>query len=273
MPTPLWIVDAAMEERMAERSCGRAALSHAALAAGHRVALARWIEGTLVWEAGTAPDVGPAIVHGSFPFVDAANRLGFGMDLLAFDDARFTATDQRRWLGTKLLNADAEDTVLAAVPLVVHGDVFLRPVDARLPNHTKAFPGQVLKTGQAFDFVRALLVKGVPSDLPVSTAPLKDIHAEARHLIVGGRVVASSIYRFQGALHVRIDSYPAQRALARAVARKANQPAFAYTCDTAVVDGPGGRTVKVVELNFFSSSGLYGMDRDAIVAAFGRALA
>lgn len=272
MDAPLWILDAPMHTRMAERRCGRPSLAAAAEAAGHRVALATWADDRLTWDAGAPPPPGPAIVHGSFPFVAAVRAAGYSEPFATGEDTRFDMDAQQAWLGPRMLNAATQTRTLADLVAgpVPHEPVFLRPLLSRTDHHTKAFPGKPLPVADWTAFLDGLVAQGLPLDTDIVQAPLQPIHAEARHLIVAGRLVSSSLYRFQGALHVRIDSYPEQRALARAVARKANQPALAYMCDTAVVgDGTATpRVVKVVEMNPFSSSGLYGLDTDAVAAAF-----
>lgn len=270
MDTPLWIVDAATEERMAAQSCGRPRLSEAARAAGHRVAIASLSDGRLSWE-GTPPPQGPAILHGSFGFVAAVRDAGWREPFPINETTRFDVTQQKAWLRKRLLNAGGATRTLADLldEPTPTSPVFLRPSAYRTDDHVKAFPGKPLFPMEWAPFLDSLVAKGLPLDTAIVQAPFQTLHAEARHLIVGGRLVSSSIYRFQNRLQVLVDSYPEQRAVARAVARKAHQPAFAYVCDTAVVgDGAAPRQVKVVEMNAFASSGLYGLDTRRIAKAF-----
>ena len=102
--------------------------------------------------------------------------------------------------------------------------------------------------------------------LPIVVAPVTVVHDEWRFVVVRGVVVASSGYvaagrRASGA------SIPAEAtALAEAIAAELPPPDLAYVLDIGRTDAE----LRLVELNPFSGSDLYGGDRDALVAAMAR---
>lgn len=97
----------------------------------------------------------------------------------------------------------------------------------------------------------------------IIVAPVKDIKAEFRYVIVNGKVITGSEYRWDNTLDVRVDTLPECDDMAWKVAKHEWQPDYAYVCDIAMTEsGP-----KIIELNAFSSSGLYACDTNKIVKA------
>lgn len=89
-------------------------------------------------------------------------------------------------------------------------------------------------------------------------------------------MIAGSEYRWDNILDVRRDTHPICDALAKKIAEADWQADSVYVCDVALIDDfiaadwggpPAGLTAKVVELNAFSSSGLYACDTYKIVEA------
>lgn len=112
-------------------------------------------------------------------------------------------------------------------------------------------------------------------------AKRKDILREYRFVIVNREVITGSSYEwfdstsedselFQKA-HAEEPSeqwYGRAMELARRVAREEFQPDVAYTCDVARITGDD--PYRVVELNSFSSAGMYDCDLDKVVLAVSR---
>lgn len=92
----------------------------------------------------------------------------------------------------------------------------------------------------------------------------KPIKAEFRYVIVNRQVVAKSEYRWDDVLDVRIDTHPNCDVVAEQVAKAEWQADSVYVCDVALLPDDSAR---VIELNAFSSSGLYACDTLAVAKA------
>lgn len=100
-------------------------------------------------------------------------------------------------------------------------------------------------------------------ELPIVVSPVTAVHEEWRFVVVRGVVVASSGYVAAGR-RATAAKVPAEAlALAREVARALPAPEPVYVLDLGRTDAG----LRLVELNPFSGSDLYGCDGDAIVAA------
>lgn len=94
-------------------------------------------------------------------------------------------------------------------------------------------------------------------------AEVKQIDAEFRYIIVNNEVVTGSEYRWDNILDVRRDTLPICDELANYVAKMDWQADTVYVCDIAL----SKKEAKIIELNAFSSSGLYACDTYKIVNA------
>jgi len=134
----------------------------------------------------------------------------------------------------------------------------------------KDFVGQVINTQTLDDDLKKLTPyeHGVdPQTLCVIASP-KNILAEFRYVICAGHVVAKSEYRWDNVLDVRIDTHPICDALAHKVAQADFQIDTVYVCDIALLSGD---RAKIIEMNAFSSSGLYACNTYDIVKAVSQA--
>ncbi|MCJ2128458.1 ATP-grasp domain-containing protein [Methylobacterium sp. E-045] len=134
---------------------------------------------------------------------------------------------------------------------------------------TKAFTGFVM-TRETWDAeVETIHQKSaLPVDALCVVAKPREIEGEFRFVIVDGAVVTGSQYRWNDRLDVRMDVLPICQEMAVRVTRNPWQPDRVSVCDIALLEG---RTkAKVVELNSFSTSGLYACDTRAIVKAVSR---
>ena len=137
--------------------------------------------------------------------------------------------------------------------------VFVRPNSG-----FKTFTGQTIGYDSWEEDVRSIeQTSSVMDETLVVTASAKEILGEFRFVVVDGRVVAGSEYRWDGKLDVRRD-WPAEcEGLAQRVAEHPWQLDSAYVVDVAdTPDGP-----HIVELNSFCHAGLYASDVEAIVRA------
>ena len=144
-------------------------------------------------------------------------------------------------------------------------DVFIKPESGM-----KEFTGQVLSKQRDLE---DLSPWGVIDDhtLCVVASP-KDIKAEFRYIIVEGKVITGSEYRWDNVLDVRRDTHPICDLLAAKVAAMEWQADKAYVCDVALMEDAGARPhAAVIELNAFSSSGLYACNTYDIVKAVSQA--
>lgn len=209
------------------------------------------------------PECRKVVPYGSAGLMRRAAKRGW--EGLFFDPEKFRVDT---WLmnRTDMLNDDAAcmpvGKVLEWLSRQPYGDWHVRPVE-----DLKLFAGQVMRTNE----IRDWLDKAVPAiqvddlfnaDTEIAIAPAKTLKAEWRWIVVGGKVVDGSMYRFDGRPRRVHEEDPA-------VIREAQ--AFAddwlphQTCvmDIALVeDGP-----RVIEFNCFNGSGFYEHDLPKIVRA------
>lgn len=109
-------------------------------------------------------------------------------------------------------------------------------------------------------------------------APRKiNIAAEFRYVICDRQVITGSEYRWDDVLDIRRDTHPVCDAMAKKVAEAEWQADTVYVCDIALMTDPSwwdsypNYRAKIIELNAFSSSGLYACDTYKIVEAVSKA--
>lgn len=130
--------------------------------------------------------------------------------------------------------------------------IFVRP-DAG----TKVFTGLVLSEGEdSHEIASMRALTSVTDETLVYVAPASRISAEYRFFIVEGEIITSSQYMADGSLFVSKDVDADCLQVAKIVANHAWQIDLAYSCDVGLFDG----VAKVIELNAFSTSGLYACD-------------
>ena len=141
--------------------------------------------------------------------------------------------------------------------------VFVRPNTG-----FKSFAGQFVRAGDwAYDVEGIDKLSGVMDTTMVMVNAPIELTGEFRFVIADGKVITGSEYRWDGKLDIRKDFLQDCFELAKKVARYSWQADIAYTCDVAQTeDGP-----KIVELNGFSSAGLYACDIQRVVQAISRA--
>lgn len=219
----------------------------------------------------------PVLFHGSHEFIRAArNTSGLNTDCcpLAYcreENLRFSTYAAHH--GEKMLSEGFRILPYAEVVRRYRGsnkDIFIRPNEV-----TKAFAGRVIN-GRDFDHeINSLnqIEKIDPETLCVVASP-REIAGEFRMIIVDGKVITGSEYRWDDKLDIRIDVDERCWKLAEEVAAHPWQPDRVYVCDVALeVSEIASRDLRprLIELNSFSCAGLYACDTRKIVEAVSRA--
>ena len=146
------------------------------------------------------------------------------------------------------------------------GKMFVRPNSG-----FKTFAGTVLDIGRNLDVDVKTLDQhtSVMPETLVLYSTAFPLEGEFRFVIADKQVIAGSEYRWDGKLDVRRDWPQSCWDLAQKVADHEWQVDIAYTCDVALLDGEP----RIVELNSFSSAGLYACDLERVVDGVSRAAA
>lgn len=268
-----WLVDELLSERAYET--GYSSLHDAALELGHRVYKTKYkpfsehpfpvAEGGYPFEKGAC-----VVTHGTVQFCKQVEQwcgrlwtpgMYFNANVKSF--SKFAA-----YIGGDLLNDDYNILPFGEVCRRLRQDdaVFIKPESG-----LKEFVGQLIYgSDPAEKTLRELSPYGLidPTTLCVIANP-KDIKAEFRYVIVDKKVITGSEYRWDNVLDVRRDTHPICDAMAKKIAEADWQADTCYACDVALVADKwtGKDSAKVIELNAFSSSGLYACDTYKIVEA------
>lgn len=132
----------------------------------------------------------------------------------------------------------------------------------------KQFTGQLISAASFEEDLKNLSPHHqIDSDELVVIASPQHIKAEFRYVIANRKVITGSEYRWDNVLDVRTDTHPVADVLAEKIAKAEWQADTVYVCDIALINQFSGPIAKVVELNAFSSSGLYACDTNKIVEA------
>lgn len=217
------------------------------------------------------PSKGPIVAYGPIKFI-RKNCLGKGFIPGAFGFKDCTAIDYMsnyplEWF----LNRDCVIISWGMLKRLSIRDafnrfgdgkgIFLRPVSGY-----KTFTGFVVEAKNfAFELNTLPQISPLyPEDL-IMIGPEKQIDAEFRYVIVDGKVISGSEYRWDNILDIRRDTLPICDELAKKVAE------YPYQLDTVyVVDICWNRDkdeAKIVEFNSFASAGLYACDLEKVVRA------
>lgn len=125
----------------------------------------------------------------------------------------------------------------------------------------KSFGAKVLKIDEISKYLEPFVEQILMNDSStVLISNAKPIISEHRFVVLNGKVIGHSTYRYNGILDIRIDVPPES---IRFVEKMANiwSPSPCFTMDIAMTaEGP-----KILELNSFSCAGLYACDLDNIV--------
>ncbi|MBP6634197.1 MAG: ATP-grasp domain-containing protein [Kofleriaceae bacterium] len=208
---------------------------------------------------------GKVICLGSYALRHAARAAGWSPGVYDLDDVDFEV--QRAHWGRHLLNADSVVVPFAQVELAAGAAWFVRPVA-----DSKVFAGQVVHDLDAFRaWQRRVCELGhgdsdgatLRGDTLVQVAPVRELHAEYRFWIVGGRVATASEYRRGGEVVYR-EHRGGDALHAYAQARVEEwQPHRAFCLDLA--DTPEGPAI--LEINTLNAAGFYAADLQRLIIA------
>lgn len=143
--------------------------------------------------------------------------------------------------------------------------LFLRP-----DSGAKVFTGLAMSSRMSNREINSLRqITSVTDDTMVMVAPAKRIEAEYRFYIVHGAVVTASRYMVEGEPSKSSLIDHRCLSLAKKVAAYPWQVDLTYTCDIGLFREYGGLKAQIVELNAFSTSGLYDCDSVLLFSAVG----
>ena len=203
---------------------------------------------------------GPVFVVGTTSMGAVSENHGWNpgyIDAPNFDDCL------AHW-GDLMLNADSLTGRIDEIVPPASGLFFTRPVE-----DTKSIEGRITDAAKFEEWRgRVLKIKGfttIPPETMLQIAPLKEIWAEYRCLMIGGRFVTGSRYKTGETVAYSPDVGPMIVDFANECASIWN-PRPAYALDIAHT--PEG--LKIIETNSICSAGFYASDLDAFVAAIER---
>ena len=203
------------------------------------------------------------IPYGSTLMTNVTKELGWKglhFDLTTFN---YEAAVKNR---CDMMNAQLITTIADAVGFMTNGmrgagqTWFVRPSE-----DLKQFAGQVMEAQECADWFRdAMACESSGSyqlapDTKVVIAEPKNIQAEWRWFVVGGKVISGSMYRREGQMYKRRETDPA-------VIQEAQRFADGWLPDPCCVMDLAlvNNEVKVIEFNCINSSGFYDNDVDAV---------
>lgn len=271
-----WLVDELLSERAYET--GYPSIADIAKELGHRVYKTKYIP----FSTGPDPLIGMFEMFEQGSCVVTHGTVQFCKQIEAFFGRMWTPgmyfnSNVKNWskfapyIGEDLLNGDYIILPFAEAKRrhVDQDAMFIKPESG-----LKEFTGQIVDYKDDFDKL-APHGNGIdPTTLCVVSQP-KQIKAEFRYVICEKTVVTGSEYRWDNVLDVRRDTHPLCDVLAQKIASADWQADTVYVCDIALMEGGhlGYKDdhAKVVELNAFSSSGLYACDTYKIVEAVSKA--
>lgn len=211
-------------------------------------------------EPEVTPPPGTVMVIGTWPLSEIAIERGWVPG--TYTNHNFNFLVQRQFWGKMLLNADARDYQLCAVPEQT-APFFIRPTD-----DGKAFSGQVMDWNyfsawrDSASLFTPLGTPSVTSQTDVIIAEQKEILSEYRLFVVDRKIVTGTCYRSHGEL-VSVKHVPEQIIGFAEAAIKLFDVAPAYVLDIAfTIEGP-----KIIEVNNINAAGWYAADMDKLVGA------
>lgn len=202
----------------------------------------------------------PFVIYGSIPFVRKIKQpffpgvYGGGENL---NCNVYYANIPNEWLLNEQYLMVPFYKIEQTMRLMGWNKIFVRPNSGN-----KTFTGFVIDQDNAKPELSATLqTTSVYPETICLLAPARRIDAEFRFVIGNGRVIDGSEYRWDNVLDIRQDWDSDCYDLACKMALHSWHPDIVYTCDVALTnEGP-----KIVELNGFSSAGMYAMDKKLVV--------
>lgn len=275
-----WVIDELLNER--QYDTGFPTLAEAAEELGHKVFKTKYVPFSHELKDFIPLGSGSCVVtHGTIQFCRQVERehgrywtpgLYFNQNVKSF--SRYS-----HHLGKDLLNHDYYILPFGEVKHQVNDNCFHwfgKSVFIKPNSGMKEFVGQVIHADsfeQDIKILHGAVADSIDDDCLCVLAQPRNIKAEFRYLIADKQMITGSEYRWDNVLDVRQDTHPLCDELAWKIAKSDWQADTVYICDVALLDDwwLRGETAKVVELNAFSSSGLYAMDTRKIVKAVSEA--
>lgn len=257
----LFVIDEVLNERQYE--CGFPTLAEAAKEQGHEVITMKHVPFTdkLSMDLDFRRADKPVVVHGCIQFIRNFNNTFNGVCPGPYQNENVRSFHKFAVpLNDYLLNNDYFIVPFHTIRTrPVPEPIFVKPLSG-----LKQFTGKVITQDNFNDTIQTITqYEKIDDDFLCVVSSVKNIKAEFRYVIADRKVITGSEYRWDNVLDVRIDTLPECDILAEKIASLEWQADYVYVCDIAMTDeGP-----KVIELNSFSSSGLYACDTRKIVKA------
>jgi hypothetical protein len=223
-------------------------------------------------------DAEPIVFYGSLNMAKALQRATPWIPGAYCDFEAFKCTRYYPKLGGYLLNSNyimfpfGDMSRLRKYLCSTLGHIFF----VRPNSGDKCFSGQVIKSDSFEHSVEQMGLYGTePNELVVASV-VQDILLEWRVVIVDGKAIASSLYKQKGKLEVSEGAPPNVLAYAEEIAR-VYSPERAFTVDVGMINCfddtyfAVNQTLKLIELNSFSCSGLYDCNKADVVSAVSKA--
>lgn len=212
------------------------------------------------------------VLYGSIQFVEQRMKRGVYSPGAYYSRDRFRCSYYMHRLPCEILGngdgfflpfAEVERGLVRLYRQFGASRLFIRP-----DSGAKVFTGLAIdssRSGAELSSLRQLT--SVTDDTMTLVASVKHIAAEYRFFIVGGKVITGSRYMVEGKPSASPVVDPLCWEVAERVASLPWQIDLAYTCDVGMFLGFPNAGPKVVELNAFSTSGLYECDSEALFSA------
>lgn len=256
----LFVVDEILQERQYE--CGFPSLADAALELGHNVLRTKYVPFTSKLDI-ELPDIEqPILAYGTVQFIRNFNNTFKGLCPGVYQNDIVRSFHKFAVpLNDYLLN---DDYIIVPYYFIRTGKYADQSIFAKPLSGLKQFTGKAITPKSFKDDIETMnKFEHIDDDLLCVVSSVKDIQAEFRYIIADKQVITGSEYRWDNVLDVRIDTLPECDKMAQHIASLDWQADTVYVCDVAMTNnGP-----KVIELNSFSSSGLYACDTYKIVEA------
>ncbi len=275
-----WLIDTSVSERGYQT--GFPTLAQAARDAGHEVYETKYLpfsdhpDPNIPWTDG---DTHCVVTHGSIQFIKQLQRAGPTAGLWWTPGPYFN--DNVKNFHKYAVHIGSFNLLNNHYILLPFKEFLLR-LDSYLEKYThgvfikpnsgmKEFTGKVLTIDNwETEIATMQQYEKVSDDSLVVISPAlypNDMNGEFRYIIADGKVVTGSEYRWDNILDVRRDTHPDADKLAKKIAEQEWQADRVYVCDIMICGG----LPFVIELNAFSSSGLYACDTNKIVEALSAA--
>jgi hypothetical protein len=249
-----------MDEDLLSRS-GHSELPAALKQAGHIVHLEQYKRTVTSPLTNPVPDDMCAVLYGSIGFVEQRMKLSGFIPGAYYSSSRFRCSHYLPKLPLELIGnrecvylpfGDFGRRHEQIYRLFGVSRLFIRP-----DSGGKTFTGLVMDIDKAaFEISSLRQLTSVTDETLVMIAPAAILSSEYRFFIVDGEVVTGSRYHVNGLPAVNRETDTECQKVAEAIAGLPWQLDLAYACDVGFFDGEP----KVVELNAFSTSGLYACD-------------